>query len=258
MGRCREADLGVHAEAHLAFLAFLGGDDDNPVGGTRTIDGGGAGVLKQGDALDVFRVEGRQRVGTRTVGIVAHTHGTCHNGNTVYNIEGGVARRERACTADTHRSGRTGLAGSRRNLHTGNATLQGVDDVRLGLTLDDIFAYRNGRTYIVYFLLNPVTAGGNLYFLHHDGRGFHLDIHHTTRDRHDLLFQTHGRKLEILGRGGHIVQGEDTVEIGGCTHGGPFYLNSDHRNPVGFLGTGDLTCDSALSQSDIGRSHEKQ
>ena len=45
--------VGVVAHLGLAFLTALGGDEDNAVGTTRTVDGGGGCILQHGDVLDV-------------------------------------------------------------------------------------------------------------------------------------------------------------------------------------------------------------
>ena len=47
----------VIVDAHLALLASLCGDEDNAVGGTRTVDGARSSVLEHLDGLDVARVK---------------------------------------------------------------------------------------------------------------------------------------------------------------------------------------------------------
>ena len=52
MGNCAGSAAG----------ALLGGDNDNTVGSAGTVDGGGRCILEDGEALDVLRVDGGQRV----------------------------------------------------------------------------------------------------------------------------------------------------------------------------------------------------
>ena len=65
--------LIVHGEvvAHdgLALVASLRGDDDDTVGGLRTVDGCGSSVFQDIDALDVLRVDTGNGI-TDTVDIV--------------------------------------------------------------------------------------------------------------------------------------------------------------------------------------------
>ena len=53
--------VGV-VDVQVVFLAFLGGDDDDTVGGVGTIKGGGGRTGEDGDALDVVLVQGTQHV----------------------------------------------------------------------------------------------------------------------------------------------------------------------------------------------------
>ena len=59
-----EAPTQVQAVVELlhALLALLGGDDDDAVGTTRTVDGGGRSVLQYVDALDILGVNHRKGI----------------------------------------------------------------------------------------------------------------------------------------------------------------------------------------------------
>ena len=59
-----EAPAQVQAVVELlhALLALLGGDDDDAVGTTRTIDSGGRSILQYVDALDILRVNHRKGI----------------------------------------------------------------------------------------------------------------------------------------------------------------------------------------------------
>ena len=75
--------LVVHVEVRggRALVALLGGDYDNAVGCARTVDGGGGGVLEDGEALDVVRVDGRQ-------GVAGAAHAVIADGKAVHDDEG--------------------------------------------------------------------------------------------------------------------------------------------------------------------------
>ena len=150
------------------------------------------------------------------------------------------------------------MAGSGTYLHTGHATLQGVDDVRFGLAFNHFFAYGHSRTYIIHFLAHPVAATGNLNFFQRDGLRFHNHIDHAAGNGHDFVFHTHGRELEVLGGRRDVRQGVNTIKVGRSTDGGSLYLNGHHRHAHGVFRTGDLTRYGALPQGHVGRSQKEQ
>ena len=73
--------LGNGGHRHVAVVAHLGrralaallrGDDDDTVGAAATIDGGGRGILQDGEALDVVRVDHGEGVGQTLHTLVVH------------------------------------------------------------------------------------------------------------------------------------------------------------------------------------------
>ena len=54
---CLPAPRSVVVDLSLALLALLGGDDDNAVGGTCTVDGTRGGILEDFDTLDIIGVD---------------------------------------------------------------------------------------------------------------------------------------------------------------------------------------------------------
>ena len=122
------AEGAVIGNVSLAFLATLGGNEDNATRGTRTIDGG-RGILQHGDVLNVVAVHGVQLVdGTSHTVDDDEWRGVAIHGNITTNLE--------SCTLGT-RTGRCTCNGQTRNL-----TLQGYGSRRYGavfehfLTLD--------------------------------------------------------------------------------------------------------------------------
>ena len=98
----------------VTLRTVLGGNHDNAVGTSRTVDGGSGGILQDLDALDVG--------GVHEVGIVAYLH-------TINYIKRRSIAIDGTDTTDADSSlsvRRTVLHG---NLHTGSSTLEGLTNV---------------------------------------------------------------------------------------------------------------------------------
>ena len=123
-----DAHLAVEVHDRGAAGTALGGDDDNTVSGTGTVDGGGGGVLQDVDALDIGRVDGVDgAVGKHTVDdqqrLVDALGRSRH----------GTAGRDGVLTADGHGLGVVaGGAGGRSIAQTGHLGGQGRQGVRVG------------------------------------------------------------------------------------------------------------------------------
>ena len=133
--------LGREVDLHIAVgRAFLGGDDHDTVGSTRTVEGRGGGALQHGHALDVFGVDIHHTVGERG-GRLGHTVGA-----RVAGIDGRVVvddtvdDEERlvvtafgsrvTTTDDDRRTSARGTAGL-RHVDARHLAREGVDDVGL-------------------------------------------------------------------------------------------------------------------------------
>ena len=113
------ADLIVHIVLHgrSAFLGSLGGDQDDTIGTTGTIDGGRGSILQYIDALDVV---GRDVVNTRHLYAIHH-------------IQRLIALGDGSASTDTDGHGGTGTTVLRDDIHTGQLSLQGFCDVADGI-----------------------------------------------------------------------------------------------------------------------------
>ena len=114
----------------LALGALLGRHEDHPVSTPRAVDGGGGGVLQDGDALDVGRVEEVDASGRDAV-----------------DDPQGLGVVERARTPDPDRLGRPGLSGVLGHLDAGRPALQGLlgpEHRNRGGVLDVDGAHRTG------------------------------------------------------------------------------------------------------------------
>ena len=72
---------------HPVLGPLLGGDDDDPVGSSRPVDGGSRGILQHGKGFDVVGIDGGQGVGCARSGVVAHRYPVDDNQRVVAGIE---------------------------------------------------------------------------------------------------------------------------------------------------------------------------
>ncbi len=108
----RSVDLGI------ALLTSFGSNENYPVGGLRSVDGGGGGILQYLDGLDILGIDVVQRR-VLIVGVVVKT-----DLNPVHNIERIVSGVDGTVSTDIDfKSGSCESAGG-GHLHTGSASLQ--------------------------------------------------------------------------------------------------------------------------------------
>ena len=115
----RQVHGDVRDGGGMALGTLLRGDDDNAVGSTGTVDGGRGGVLEDGEGLDVFRVDGGQRIAHAGDAVIG-------NGQAVNDVERVVGRVQGCTATDTDR-----CAGAR---HTGT----GSDDDTGALAAEEV------------------------------------------------------------------------------------------------------------------------
>ena len=87
VGSGAEAYTTVVADLRLTARTFLGGNDDDAVRTTATIDGGGRCVLQHGEGLDVGRVHHRKAVRQTFHTLVIHSHTVNHDERIVRCVE---------------------------------------------------------------------------------------------------------------------------------------------------------------------------
>ena len=140
---------GIERHAGLfVVLTLFGGNQDNAVCRARTVDGSRAGILQDGDTLDVVGVQ-RSHVGLHTV----------HDNQRAAVVE-------RAGTTYLDRDAFiTGGTAALRDAHTGSCTCQCLSQAGDGAVGNLIGAYGGYRTGEVHFLLYTVTH--NDYFFEH-------------------------------------------------------------------------------------------
>ena len=219
-----DADATVVGDLRAAVLAtFLGGDDDDTVGGTRTVDGSGGGILQHGEAGDVFRIDHCQGVGKTLHAFVVH-------GETVDDDERVVGGVERRTTADAD-----GSVGTRRttrggDIDTGNLTNEHV--LRIGRDALGHFVgfdggHRTGGVCLLHFGVadhHRLVEGGVVFKGDDNGAvGFHVG-HFVA----DVAHANH--------RAGLHVEAEVTVHVGlcGCLRAG-HGDSGKHHGLTGFV-----------------------
>ena len=78
------------------LCSLLGSDDDDPVRGTRAVNGRSRSILQHGEGLDVVGIDGGQGIGSARCGIIRHRNPVNHNERIVAGVE-----RSTATDADT-------------------------------------------------------------------------------------------------------------------------------------------------------------
>ena len=145
-GRVLPADIAVVADLDIAFLALLGGHQDDAVRGSGAIDSRRCRILQDVDALDVGRVE-RADVAA---------------GHTVNDIER-LVRADGTHASDVHIESVTGLTGVGDDAHTGRRRLQGSKRTGAVELHDVITLDLDGRTGNQLFLLDAVTDDNDIF-----------------------------------------------------------------------------------------------
>ena len=175
-----------------ATLTLAGGDDDDAVSGTGTVEGRSGSALQDGQALDVL------------VGKGVHA---AHN-DTIHHIERLVVTVDGAVTTDNHIHGSTRVGRRRRNLQTGNLTREGGGHV--GRMLTGEFLVLHGRRRIAEGLFRTCDAHRRHDdFVQHHRIFLHRDVHLASGDRG--LDGLHAEEVEGQGLSGSCRDGEHTV-----------------------------------------------
>lgn len=182
VGNLLEAERHVGADADLAALRLLGGDQDNTARTDRcTVDSGRSGILEYGDRLHVL-----DHVGCVGHAIDNHQHAVARGRVVVVALRTAAADRERG---GFHRV--TGLL----DRHTGHAALQHRSQV-LGAALGHIVQLDGGHGHReVLLALRAVTDGHNLADHHRVVLHHHVDLR-TVHHGDALRLVTDEREVE--------------------------------------------------------------
>ena len=128
----REAEVGGIVDIVLATGTLLGGNHDDTIGTTRTVNGCGRDIFEDLDALDVRGIQERERVEV-SLGILDARLGSrlvIVDDETVDDIERFVATRDGVAATDTDVGSSTWLTRSGADIHAGNRTREGRLDRR--------------------------------------------------------------------------------------------------------------------------------
>ena len=245
---------GVITDIVLAVGAFLGSDDDHTVGTTRTIDSGSRNVLQHLDALNIRRIQERQRIKRSITGLGTSTGGgrIIIDDETINHVEGFVTTRDTITTTDADDAGSTRLTRGLCDVQTSHSTLQGT---LYGIVLlaEHISIYRRDATGEFQTLLGTITH--NHHFVEFAGVIYQRDLHGLLKiiDIHvegtiTHVFHTEGQ------RGLHLcLEGEVTVIVGHDTLT-LFTLYNHGCTNQGFARANicDMTCNQVLRYSQQG------
>ena len=223
--RLLDAVVGVVGHlGGLALAALLGGHEDDPVSTTCAVNGGGCGVLQDGDALDVGRVEevdapGRDAVDDpQRLGVV-----------------------ERTRTADPDGLRRSGLSGVLGHLDTGGASLQCLlraEHGHRGGVLDVDGAHSTGD---LAPLLVAIADDDGLFQPGNVGGERVIDCGAAGDGHIRGLVPDVGERQGRLGRGDH--QRVVSIEVGHAAVVGAFLDNGHPGQGCAVIGVGHLSGD---------------
>ena len=244
---------GIEVHLYSTLLSLLGGNDDDTVRCTGTIDGCRRSILQYSHALDIRRVDHAEEVAavTRDTTLL-QWHTIKHDKRVVAGIK--------RCTT-THTDGTTGRGRTTvgHNLYTRN------------LTVDQLF-WRRNETFIKVLRFHgsygtsQVTLSCRTISDDHDISQrlavrfeFHL---HIVWDRKYLINITDIRYLDLLGWRRYLKT-EVTVKISNCTALFAFHYDSGANQSLTILRISHLTFDGSclrheLQTSDDEQCHEKQ
>ena len=215
----------VDVDGHAAVLALLGGDDDDTVGGTATVDRSRGGILQDLDGLDIGRVQGVQVL----VG-----------GDTIDDIQG-VTSVDGAHTAHTDGGTATTGSGIGHDVHTRELALHRVEHVGVAVADRAFHVHHSHGTGQVSLALYLIT--GHHKFLELDGVVLEGDGHTILGGNLHLFITDVG--YHQYGSGIYLDD-EVTIKVGHCTVAGTFLNHSGADDGLSSL-VNDGACDFCLS-----------
>ena len=146
----RNAQRAVVRHAGFVATALLGGDDNNTIRCTRTIDCSSRSIFQYGERLDIVGVNQRQRVGHTRTGVACYGH-------TVDNNQRIVRCVQRSSTTDTDGRARVGAAIAGDDLQTGDFTLHHILSRYYCTTVEFLGLNSYNRAGKVVFFGNTIT-----------------------------------------------------------------------------------------------------
>ena len=179
--------VGVGLDAHAAAVRYagrvaaplLGGDEDDAVRSTRTVDGRRRSVLEHGEGFDVVGVDRLQRVGHTLAAVDCDGYPVDHDQRVVRGVE-------RSRTAHADGGARSGASVAGDDMHARNLTLEHVLCGDHGAAVELFGLDRHDRTGHVVLLDRTVAD------------------HHHVVDTHGILFE---REVRQQRRTGHQADG---------------------------------------------------
>ena len=239
----REVHLVVHRGGSL--LRTLGGDEHHTVRRAGTVDGRGCGVLQDGHALDVVRVQ--------EAGVAL---------DTVDEHQRAAALADGGLTADVERRGGVRTAVRELEVQVRHTALEHLRQVRVGTSVKGLFSHRFHGSGEVGLLLRAVTDHHG--FIQHLGVGSERDVDllpTVDRNGNRLVTDTLEGQTGI----GRYGDGVAAVHVGRHARRGPFHHDASADDRHSLLvqdpsGNGDLAGSPAARLGERGNreQHEYQ
>ena len=217
-----ESHFGLQRHHGLAYLAALGGDEDDAVGRARAVERRCGGVLQHGDGLDVLGVEGVHDV-VGGVELAVHLPGVSRRyGHAVDDVEGLVSGVHRADAAYADGGCRAGLSGVVGELQSGHLTVQRVLEGGGGDALHVARLHQRGRAGVAALLGGAV--GYHHHFVEHLGVVAQSGLHEGA-DVHLGSLHAQVGDDQPAGVGRNAVEGELAVHVGHRAQRGALHLH---------------------------------
>ena len=239
---------GIEVHLYSTLLSLLGGNDNDTVRCTGTIDGCRRSILQYSHALDIRRVDHAEEVAavTRDTTLL-QWHAIEHDKRVV----AGVQR----CTT-THTDGTTcwGRTTVGHDLYTRNLTIDQLLRRRNETLVEVLSLHRSHGTRQVALARSTITDD------HDIGKrlAIRFEIHlHIFRNSQYLIYITYIRYLDLLGRRRYL-KNKVTVEISNRTPLFAFYHNGSADKRITILCICHFTLNGASLSEKLQTSHEQQ
>ena len=200
----------------LTKFPFLGGDEDDTVGTTRTVDGGGTHVLQHFDALDVVGVDGGKRIEAAFDGSQP-----CPAGGSVFvvdetidHVKGFVAGIHRVAATDADAALCSWLSAGCGHVQSGHLSAQGSVEGAGCAVLKHVCLDSHDRTCQLCAALGAVAYHDHVVEEVALFGEFHLDVFFVVIDGEGLWAVAGVGDGEFDGQRLH-ADGEVSVDVGG-------------------------------------------
>ena len=225
---CLDGLRGAERGLQPSAAALLGGDDDDTVRGTRTVDGRGGSIFQDGHALDIVRVDEREEVAA------VAADATRFQGYAIQYNERVVGGRQGGAATDADGAASCGRATGAHDLHAAH------------LAVDELLGrgYQSGVEVIALHVGHRAgqvaLTGGTIADDHYVAQHLRIGLQfyeNLAIGRYGYRYGgiTHVRNLQFFHFGGHL-QHEVSIQVGNHAGRSSLYRHTgSNQRQVGFI-----------------------